>query len=232
MKCNRKKALPTGFDLARINDENILNAQNYLHFASRSMLLAVREKAGFGRERMRQFNDGHSSLGREYVRDWAVDGAPKEYAVDSYWAILRDLMADCGFDPSIFLWGETPFREEELAGASYGYTDDVTIRERRQYLDFANKMSFYVRELLTMGAKELRDTNRFGLSRLSSVFSVCRVDWFGLMLVYLQTMDPAAVQEEMRKMLERFNGMGFFGQEEEKWQRRIKGGLIIHETYP
>ena len=77
-----------------------------------------------------------------------------------------------------------------------------------------------------MGAKELHDTNGFGLSRLSSVFSACRVDWFGLMLVYLQTMDPAVVQEEMRKMLDRFNRMGIFGQEEEKWKRKI-GGLII-----
>lgn len=133
MKCNRKKALPTGFDLAKINDENILNAQLYLSFASRSMMIAI--------------------------------------------------------------------------------------RERRQYLDFANRMSFYVRELLTMGAKELHDTNGFGLSRLSSVFSACRVDWFGLMLVYLQTMDPAAVQEEMRKRLDRFNGMGIFGTEEHVWQK-------------
>lgn len=231
MKCNRKKALPTGFDLARINDENILNAQLYLSFASRSMMIAIREKAGFGVERLRRFNEGHSGLGREYVQEYTAEGEPREYAVDSYWALRRDLMAECGFDPSIFLWGEEPFRPEELAGASYGYTDDVTIRERRQYLDFANKMAFYVRELLTMGAKELHDTNGFGLSRLRSVFSVCQVDWFGLMLVYLQTMDPAEVQKEMRKMLERFNGMGFFGQEEEKWKRRIKGGLIIHETY-
>lgn len=220
MKCNRKKALPTGLELKEINDENILNAQKYLNFASRSMMVSVREKAGFGTERIRRFNEGHSSLGRGYVQEYAVEGEPREYAVDSYWALRRDLMAECGWDPSIFLWGEEPFRREELAGAAYGYTDEVTLRERKQYLDFANRISFYARELLTMGVKELHDTNRFGLSRLSSVFSACRVDWFGLMLVYLHTMDPEAVQAEMRKMLDRFNRMGVFGEETEKWTEK------------
>lgn len=222
MKCNRKKALPTGPELAQINDENILNAQKYMNFASRSMMVALREKAGFGAERFKRFNDGHSSLGREYVQEYAVEGEPREYAVDSYWALRRDLMAECGWDPSLFLWGEEPFHPEELAGAAYGYTDELTLRERKQYLDFANRMSFYVRELLTMGAKELHDTNGFGISRLSSVFSACRVDWFGLMLVYLQTMDPKAVQAEMQKMLDRFNRMGIFGAEEETWEKKKK----------
>lgn len=220
MKCNRKKSLPTGFDLARINDENVLNAQLYLNYISRSMMLSLREKAGFGAERFKRFNSGHSSLGREYVQEYTVDGEPREYAVDSYWALRRDLMAECGFDPSLFLWGEEPFRPEELAGASYGYRDDVTVRERASYLSFANRISFYARELLTMGAAELHRTNGFGLSRLSSVFSACRVDWFGLMLVYMQTMDPAAVQKEMRKMLDRFNGMGIFGEEAEEWKKK------------
>lgn len=36
----------------------------------------------------------------------------------------------------------------------------------------------------------------------------------GQMLVYLQTIDPEAVKEEMRKMLDRFNGMGMLLEED------------------
>lgn len=101
MKCNRKKALPTGPELKEINDENILNAQKYLNFASRSMMVSVREKAGFGTERIRRFNEGHSSLGRGYVQEYAVEGEPREYAVDSYWATGRDIYRNGGVSPAM-----------------------------------------------------------------------------------------------------------------------------------
>lgn len=221
MKCNRKKSLPTGEVLREINSENIRNANLYLNYISRSMMLSLRENLGFGRERFRNFNEGHSARGREYIRDYTQEGqAQSEYAQDSYWAIRRDLMADCGWDPGIELWGENPFLPEDMAGHDYGYTDDLTLQERKQYLDFANKMSFFAREMLTMGAAELRNKNRLGAVRLSAVLQPCRSDWFTLMRVYMVTMDTKAVWREMEAMLERFNRMGVFGEETEKWKEK------------
>lgn len=220
MKCNKNKSLPTGARLRAINNENILNAQMYLSYISRSMILSLRGNLGFGAERFRQFNIGHSERGREYIQAYTLDGQSRsEYAQDSYWAIRRDLMADCSWDPNIELWGENPFVPEDLAGYDYGYTDDITLLEREQYLSFANKMSFFARELLSMGALELRNTNRFGALRLTAALDPCRNDWFMLMQTYMQTMDPEAVAGVMKKMLDRFNGCGVFAQEEEEWKK-------------
>lgn len=227
MKCNTKRREPTEAELKDQERRNIKSNNTYLNYASRCLLLAVRAE-GFGVDRLGRFNTQSQQLGRAYIEQYTVrecitsveellagaepeyrDAADSEYAVDSYYALRRDLNL-FGWNPEVELWETNPFTEADCRPAS-------TVRERQKRADFlwyANSISFYIREMLCMAAMELHNTNGYGVDRLNRVMHPVRDRWLKLMHLYL-AMDKAAVEAEMKAVLKEFNSIGLFAKEYE-----------------
>lgn len=213
MKCNTRNIPVTKEWAKRRQKENIKNNNQYLNYASRCLMMSVRQNAGYGVSRLAIFNSGAHELGKEYIERYSPPGyemSDRDYAVDSYYAMRRDLLY-AGWDPEVELWGYNPFTDADLP-APAGH---LTVRERRireDYLYYANAISFYVREMYCMAALELHNNGGFGAMRLSRVLHPCRDRWLELMRVYL-AIDKPGVERLMRAVLEEFNGMGCFAKE-------------------
>lgn len=226
MKCNTKRRQPTEAELKEQERQNLKANRAYLNYASRRLMLALRAE-GFGHDRLKRFNNQSFDLGQEYIEKTTVrelitplddllagaepeykEQALEDYAVDSYYAMRRDLRL-YGWDPEQELWQTDPFTEADCPPAN-------TVRERQKREDFlwyANKMSFYIREMLCMAALELHGTNRY-LERLNRVLHPVRDSWLKLMRLYL-AMDKDAVEAEMKAVRKEFNDIGLFKMEYE-----------------
>lgn len=213
MKCNTKNRPLTEAQIQRQHKQNIKNNNQYLNYASRCLIMSVHDNAGYGVGRMKRFNDGAFSLGREYIDRYSPPDyqmSDQDYAVDSYYAMQRDLLY-IGWDPEAELWGYNPFTEADLPALS----GKPTVRERRireDWLYYANAISFYVREMLCMAALELHNAGGMGAVRLSRVLHPVRDRWMELMRVYL-AMDRDGVERLMKKVLAEFNACGCFAEE-------------------
>lgn len=182
----------------------------FLNYAHRSIILSVRENARFGAERMARLVDGSYWIGRGYIDRYSpmakTDG---EYAIDSYYA-MRVELEYIGYDPSVELWPDVPFTIADMALRG---KQTASIRaENAFYLEFANKMSFYVREMAAMVALHLHQEDGFGATRIRRSMGQFRDEWMGLMRIYLGK-DKAGVLQEMRRMLDRYNACPIFKDE-------------------
>lgn len=126
-------------------DAEIRGFEQILNYAHRSIILSVRENAGFGAERMARLVDGSYWIGRGYIDKYSpMAKTDDEYAIDSYYA-MRVELGYVGYDPSVELWPDVPFSVADM-----GLRGKQTASMRAEnafYLEFANKMSFYVREM-------------------------------------------------------------------------------------
>lgn len=192
----------TEHERERIAAKNMRSNDRFLNYAHRSIILSVRENAGFGAERMARLVDGSYWIGRGYIDKYSpMAKTDDEYAIDSYYA-MRVELGYIGYDPSVELWPDVPF---SIADMGLRGKQSASMRtENAFYLEFANKISFYVREMAAMVALQLHDADGFGATRLSRVFNPFVADWMRLMGHYLHK-DRDGLVAEMRRMLERFN---------------------------
>lgn len=194
----------------RIAAKNMRSNDRFLNYAHRSIILSVRENAGFGAERMARLVDGAYWIGRGYIDRYSpMTKTDDEYAIDSYYA-MRVELGYIGYDPSVELWPDVPF---SIADMGLRGTQSASMRaENAFYLEFANKMSFYVREMAAMVALHLHQEDGFGTTRIRRSMGQFRDEWMGLMRIYLRK-DKAGVLQEMRRMLDRYNACPIFKDE-------------------
>ena len=194
----------------RIAAKNMRSNDRFLNYAHRAIILSVRDNSGFGVERMGRMIDGAYWIGRGYIDKYSpVEKSDDEYAVDSYFAMRRELCY-IGYDPSVELWAEEPF---SLADMDLQGKQSVAMRaENDAYVQFANKISFYVREMAAMVAIHLHETDGFGAVRLRRCLDPFVTDWMRLMRIYLHK-DKAGLVAEMRRMLDRYNACPLFKDE-------------------
>ena len=187
---------------AKFRRQSERNNDRFLNYAHRSIVLSIRDNAGFGDVRMARLIDGSYYIGRDYIDRFSPhEKTDEDYAVDSYYAMRRDLLY-IGWDPSVELWRDNPFSLADMGIT--GHQSAAKRAENDAYIHFANMMSFYVREMAAMAALQLHDADGFGAVRFSRVFDPFVADWMGLMRLYLHR-DRAGLVAEMRRMLERFN---------------------------
>lgn len=192
---------------AKFKRKSERNNDRFLNYAHRSIVLSIRDNAGFGDVRMARLIDGSYYIGRNYIDRYRPhEKTDEDYAVDSYYAMRRELLY-IGWDPSVELWRDNPFSLADME--LVGHQSAMRRAENDGYVQFANTMSFYVREMATMAAIQLHDADGFGAVRLSRVFDPFVADWMGLMRIYLRR-DRAGLQAEMRRLLERFNRCAVF----------------------
>ena len=197
----------TAHERERIAAKNMRSNDRFLNYAHRSIILSVRENAGFGAERMARLVDGSYYIGRDYIERYGPhEKTDEDYAVDSYYAMRRELLY-IGWDPSVELWRDNPFSLADME--LVGHQSAMRRAENEEYVRFANTMSFYVREMAAMVALHLHDTDGFGATRLSRVFDPFVADWRRLMARYLHK-DREGLVAEMRRMLDRYNACPVF----------------------
>lgn len=194
----------------RIAAKNMRSNDRFLNYAHRSIILSVRENAGFGAERMARLVDGAYWIGRGYIDKYSpMAKTDDEYAIDSYYAMRLELEY-IGYDPSVELWPDVPF---SIADMDLHGEQSASMRaENTLYLEFAKKMSFYVREMASMVALHLHQEDGFGATRIRRSMETFREDWIELMRIYLRK-DKAGVLQEMRRMLDRYNACPIFKDE-------------------
>lgn len=194
----------------RIAAKNMRSNDRFLNYAHRSIILSVRENAGFGAERMARLVDGSYWIGRGYIDKYSpMAKTDEDYAVDSYYAMRRELLY-IGWDPSREIWPDNPFTLADMELS--GHQSAAKRAENDAYVYFANMLSFYVREMAAMVALHLHDTDGFGATRLSRVFGPFVEDWRRLMVRYLHK-DREGLVAEMRRMLNRYNACPVFTSE-------------------
>lgn len=194
----------------RITKKNMRSNDRFLNYAHRSIILSVRKNAGFGAERMARLVDGAYWIGRGYIDKYSpMAKTDDEYAIDSYYA-MRIELEYIGYDPSVELWPDVPFTIADMC--LHGEQSASMRAENTLYLEFAKKMSFYVREMAAMVALHLHQEDGFGATRIRRSMETFRGEWIGLMRIYLRK-DKAGVLQEMRRMLDRYNACPIFKDE-------------------
>lgn len=159
---------------------------------------------------MARLVDGSYWIGRGYIDKYSpMAKTDDEYAIDSYYA-MRVELGYIGYDPSVELWPDVPF---SIADMGLRGKQSASMRtENAFYLEFANKMSFYVREMAAMVALHLHQEDGFGATRIRRSMGQFREEWMELMRIYLRK-DKAGVLQEMRRMLDRYNACPIFKDE-------------------
>lgn len=173
-------------------------------------MLSIRDNAGFGDDRMQRLIDGAYYIGRDYIDRYSpLEKTDEDYAIDSYYA-MRVELGYIGYDPSVELWPDVPFSIADM-GLSGKQTASMRT-ENAFYLEFANKMSFYVREMAAMVVLHLHQEDGFGATRIRRSMGRFRDEWMKLMRIYLRK-DKEGVLQEMRRMLDRYNACPIFKDE-------------------
>ena len=195
---------------AKFRKKSARNNDRFLNYAHRSIVLSVRDNAGFGDARMARLIDGSYYIGRDYIERFSpLEKTDEDYAVDSYYAMRRELLY-IDWDPSRQIWPDNPFSLTDMGIT--GHQSAAKRAENDAYIHFANLLSFYVREMATMAAIQLHDADGFGATRLSRVFDPFVADWRRLMARYLHK-DREGLVAEMRRMLDRYNACPLFQSE-------------------
>lgn len=207
MKCKVPAPKPTEAEIRRQHNQNIRANDRRLHYADRLFKLRLHEYAGFGAGRITDVSEGAYILGRGYI-DRHADEAEEnnEYAVYSYYAIARDLRG-WGWDPETELWSDDVF-------ASFP-ADKNTASVRREWknrLEYAKSISFYVREMLAMGALYLREKFGWAQVRLGNAFHPVRDGYLDLMRQYMRcSVEGDARHEQMiAEVRKKYNALGYF----------------------
>lgn len=209
MRCNVKNRKLSPEELEQFYKENTRSADVYLNYVQRVILRELRLTYGFGEDRMRQLNDHGCDLGKWYIDRYSpedVQRTDEEYAVDSYYALRRDL-CQFGYDPEVELWEDGLFIDMVQPQPT------CALRHKAlQHGEYAERMGFYVREMLCMIAMELHETNGFGVSRIRRVMAPTRDRYLSLMRMYVD-MDARSVKLELQRALTDFNDMKLFTKE-------------------
>lgn len=210
MKCNLSHRKPTQAQIESQNQSVIRMNDRVFDYISRLLAISLRENAGFGAARFSRLSDNAYELGRDYIDrySWSKDKRDEEYAVDSYYALRRDLRC-YGWDPETELWSDEVFDHmASYKGLSRSKRDELAV-----LIAYAKGISFYVREMLCMSALELHDTNGFGAEvRLNRVFHPVRDRYLNLMRTYIAK-DYASFKAELVAARDEFNALSVFGTE-------------------
>ncbi len=160
------------------------------------------------RKRFDEYNRISYELGRGYIAKYAQDDKDEpDYAVDSYYALRRDLRDLCDWDAETELWSNSIF---ETFPADSNSARVRRIRQNR--IDYAKDIGFYVRQQLCMAVMYLHTHLGWAHVRLGRVIDPVREGYMEFMRQYLRCSD--AGDAEMRKMYadvrKRYNAMGIF----------------------
>ena len=72
---------------AKFRKKSARNNDRFLNYAHRSIVLSIRDNAGFGADRMTRLIDGSYCIGRDYMERFSpLEKTDEDYAVDSYYA--------------------------------------------------------------------------------------------------------------------------------------------------
>lgn len=214
MKCNVKNRAMTDAELKRFQKENIKSGDRYLNFIQRAMMISVRNVCGFGADRMHRLNEGAYHLGRAYLEDYKAEYPQLEtqeqidemYGVEAYY-MLCQRMCDFGFDPEVEIWGDGVFLDMIVPQSSHALR-----KKALACAEYAERMSFYVREIMCMVSMQLHEENGFGAERLRRVMHPVRDRYLSMMRSYVE-MDGKAMKMAMQQVLDEFNMLGVFPKE-------------------
>lgn len=207
MTCNLANRKPTKAQLDAQNERIIRMNDRIFNYTGRLVAISLRNNAGFGAERYQRLNENAYDLGCGYIKRYSgtIDKRSEDYAVDSYYALRRDLRY-YGWDPETELWDDGVF---DSMASFRGLSKNKRV-ELAQLVGYAKGISFYVREMLCMSALELHDTNGFGADvRLNRVFHPIRDRYLSLMGHYIRQ-DATAYHAELRAARDEFNALGIF----------------------
>jgi hypothetical protein len=169
-------------DVRREEKQAIRQNDVRLHYADRLMLLSLRENAGFGKDRFERYNAEGYVLGRDYIERYSIlDKKAEEYAVDSYWALRRDIRDDCGWDPEVQMWKDSVFETFPADG------NTRSIREKHDHrVTYGRGISFYAKQMISMGVGYLRREYGWGMVKLCRVTDPVREGYLAMMRQYLR----------------------------------------------
>lgn len=207
MKCKIPEIVTEAQEAAR-HKRSI--AENDIHFkyVDRMILLSLHDHAGFGLTRFIRYNTGAYAIGRKYITRYGEDNKEEaEYAVDSYYALRRDLRDLCGWDAEKELWSDDDLNRYK--------PDENSARIRRMHenrLGYAKGIGFYVRQQMCMCAIYLCTELGWAGVRLNRVLAPVRDAYLDFLGQFLRC-NPAA-DEDMRKryadVRKKYNDMGYF----------------------
>ena len=207
MKCKVPAPEPTEEEKQKQHKQNIRANDKRLHYADRLFKLSLHDNAGFGATRITTASEGAYILGREYIDKHTEEAEEDtEYAVYSYYAIARDLRG-WGWDPEIELWSDDVF-------ASFPWDKNTSSvrREWKNRLEYAKGISFYVKQMLAMGALHLREKRGWAQVRLGNAFHPVRDGYLVLMRQYMRcSAEGDARHEQMiAEVRKRYKALGYF----------------------
>lgn len=182
---------------------------SFLSYASRIVYISLRKNFGFGKKRMLTLNRNSVDLTENYISRYTPEGLPQsdaEYAVDSYYGMRIRLRDYIHFDPEDEIWGLRPFGTTDFP---FPATTAKERESRKQYLHYANTLSFYVREMWCGMALELYSTNGFGNGRLRRLFADPVQRYKSLIKMYINE-DKEMMIFEKKSVLDDFNKMNIF----------------------
>lgn len=194
-------------ETARREKAGIRSNDKRFHYADRLFCLSLHENAGFGRERILEVSTAGYEIGRAYIeRHTDEKEDDTEYAVNSYFALARDLRG-WGWDPEVELWSDDVF-------AAFPW-DKNTASVRRMWadrLEYAKGISFYVRQMLCMGALHLRENRGFAAVRLGNVYNPVRDGYLAMMREYMRCSHEGDRRMEtmFADVRKRYNALGYF----------------------
>lgn len=207
MKC-RVPNTPTKEQIERSHRLSIKENDKHLHYADRLLALSLHENAGFGHKRFDEYNRNGYDIGRGYIERYAQsDPDEAEYAVDSYYAIRRDLRDLCGWDAETELWSDSIFDSFPADENS------ARIRKMRATrVGYAKGIGFYVRQQMCMAAVYLNTHLGWAGVRLNRVLYPARDGYLAFMKQYIRCSKDGGVQmqEMYEKVRRRYNAMGIF----------------------
>ena len=207
MKCMIPNT-PTDAQIAKARKDATRENDNHFYFVDRLLALSLRENAGFGAKRFDEYNRISYELGRGYIEKYAQGNKDEaDYAVDSYYALRRDLRDLCGWDSEKELWRDSIFDTFPSDANSAKVR-----RMRRNRIDYAKGIGFYVRQQICMAVMYLYTHLGWACVRLARVIDPVREGYMAFMRQYLRCSKDG--DENMRRMYadvrKRYNAMGIF----------------------
>lgn len=212
MKCKIPEREPTEKEMAAMEKRNIKSNDRVFNYVSRLISISIRKNAGFGVKRFSRFNSNSYDIGQYYINRYGEgETDPEEYAVDSYYALRRDLRA-IGWDAEKELWSDDIFDTFE---SMHGLSKKKRV-ELAGFIGYAKAISFYTREMICMSAMGLHEDFGFGAERLNVVMHPVRDRYLNLMRIFIHNKkNRAAYDAEMRAVLDEFNELKIFVKESE-----------------
>lgn len=212
MKCMLPVPETTEEEVEKREKRNIRENDKVFNYVSRSIMISLHRNAGFGAERTARFNSGSYDIGRYYIERYTEeDDDPEDYAVTSYYALVRDLKA-IGWNAKKELWTDDIFYTfVNTRGMSRSNREKVAA-----FVEYAKTISFYSRQMICMSAMGLHEDFGFGAEKFNRVFHPVRDKYLNLMQIFIQNRENRVPYEkELKAVLDEFNSIKFFKTETE-----------------